>query len=462
LNLHIHGGVQRKIERLEKLIKLEVIEISLETSMRCLTLRNAFVVTRKGVLKSDLLIKDGRISRVDVGLSEGQILDCNGCYILPGFRDQHIHDIEGFMKYRDDPDRLSKVSKSLASHGVTGFAIATSAAPPEDITYYGKTVSDYMKSGRNGIDGARVEGVNVEGTFIRKECAGAQPYEYIVPPNKPEARRILDALMGTGAVKLVNIIPDFGTDLIEHAVSRGLLVGCGHCLATASQLSDAFKSGLRYIVHLTNGAMGNSFKPFHGGGTYEGALTLPLFVELIIDGYHVDLRYVSDIVWRRVQQGRSHEIIAVTDAIFPVSEESPREEFRMYSTLCANSEDGGVFIVKGRIDEYGNMLSVPPNTLCSSKLTMEKAFENVLNMLTVDFQGFMIDRKALPLETAMQYASMLTSSNQSLLMGLNDKTGSIEPGKLADVTVLRVEGEQGRYKVKVERTMVAGELFNFS
>jgi len=430
--------------------------------MRNIALKNGFIVTRKGVMKSDLLIKGKYISRLNARFPRRKVVDCDGCYILPGFRDQHIHDVNGFMEYADDPERLSMVSKSLASQGVTAFIIATSAAPIGELIQYAETVRDYMISGRNGLEGARVEGVNVEGTFIRKECAGAQPYEYIVPPNGPEAAKILESLLQTGAVKLINIIPDFGTDLIEHAVSRGLIVGCGHCLATASQLAEAYKAGLRHIVHLTNGAMGNSFKPFDGGGTYEGALTLPLFIELIIDGYHVHLRYVSDIILRRVLQGRAHEIIAVTDGIFPVSEETPEDSFRMYSTVCTNSEDRGVFLVKGRIDESGEMLPVPPNTLCSSKLTMDKAFENILNLLTIDFQGFMLDRKALSLDTAIQYASMFTSSNQSLLMERGDETGSIRAGKLADLTVLRVEGEPGRYKVKVESTIVEGELFNFS
>lgn len=429
--------------------------------MRSITLKDAFLVTPKGISRSDLLVRGMHISRIDANLSEGEILDSDGCYLLPGFRDQHIHDIKGFVGRGEDHQRLSKVSESLASHGVTAFMIATLAAPIEDIIQYTKTVKDYMESERNGLDGARVEGVNIEGTFIREECAGAQPYEYIVPPDRPKAIGILDALLDTGSVRMINIIPDFGTDLIEYAASKGLIVGCGHSLATANQLAEALKSGLRYIVHLTNGSMGNSFKPFYGGGTYEGALTLPLFVELIIDGYHVDLRYVSDIIWRRVGRRRSHEVIAVTDEIFPLPEEVPDDEFRMFSTLCTNSEDRGVFVVKGRVDEYGNVLPVPPNTLCSSKLTMDRAFENIVNLLTVDFEGFMIDRKALTLHRALQYASTFTSSNQALMQGAIQETGSIEVGKLADIVVLRLEGEPSRYKVGIEKTVVAGQLFDF-
>lgn len=426
-----------------------------------ITLRNGFVVTPRDVIRADLLVKDNHISRIEKGLQEGEIVDCNGCYILPGFRDQHIHDLKGFMEHQDNPERIGNVSKALASQGVTAYMIATVSAPLESLVSYLKTISKYLNSEKNGVDGARLEGANIEGTFILRECAGAQPLEYIVPPNSSEAKKKLDSLVETGVVRLINIIPDFGADLIKYASSKDLIVGCGHCKATASQLEEAYKAGLKYIVHLTNGDMGHSFKPFFGGGTYEGALVLPLFVELIIDGYHVDLRYVSDVIWRRVQLGRCHEVIAVTDGIFPVREEVPKVGFRLFSTLCTPSEDGGVFVVKGRVDKDGSILPVPPNTLCSSNLTMDRAFQNMLNMFTVDFQGFMIDRKALPLEDALRYASLFTSSNQALLQRVLNETGSIDIGKLADLTILRIEGGPGRYKVKIEKTMVAGRLFSF-
>ena len=429
--------------------------------MRSSVLKDGYVVMPERVEKSDVLIKDRRISSIRDGLLGDEIIDCSGHYVLPGFRDQHIHDINGFMKFPEDRKRLQKVSEALASQGVTSYIIATTAAPVQKLTSYLHNLNEYMNSERNGLDGARIEGANIEGTFIRRECAGAQPHEYIIPPNEDGAKEALKAFLETGAVNHVNIVADFGTDLIAYAASKGAIVGCGHCLATANQLTKGLESGLKYIVHLTNGAMGQSFKPFDGGGTYEGALTLPLFVELIIDGYHLDLRYVSDIIGRRVGQQRGHEIIAVTDGIFPIPEEIPEGEFRMFSTLCEKCSDDGVFVVKGRISEDGDVLPVPPNTLCSSKLTMNRVFENILDLLTVDFQGMMIDREALPLHEAIRYASMFTSSNQALMQGA-DETGSIDPGKLADLTILRIEGEPGKYNAQIEETMVAGKALNSS
>jgi N-acetylglucosamine-6-phosphate deacetylase len=119
-----------------------------------------------------------------------------------------------------------------------------------------------------------------------------------------------------------------------------------------------------------------------------------------------------------------------------------------------------VFVVKGRVNEDGEILAVPRNTLCSSKLTMDKAFENLLNLLTVDFQGFMIDRKALHFDDALRYTAMFTAGNQALLQGKSDDTGSIEPGKLADLAVLAIHGEPGRYSAEVRGTYVNGNILS--
>lgn len=390
--------------------------------------------------------------------ARGEVLDCSGCYVVPGLREQHMHDINGLTKHPDDPSRIGKVAEALIGQGVAAFNLATSAMPMDELLTYLRTCKAYMDSGENGLEGARLEGAYVEGTFINRACAGAQPPDFIVHPDEPEARGMLDAMLETGAVRLVNIVPDFGTDLIAYAASREVVVGCGHTRAPARLVEEALHRGLRFIVHMMNGAMGRSFKPFDGGGAYEAALTLPLYVELITDGYHVDFRYVSDIVERRVQRGRMHEVVAVTDQAFPIRSEVPEGEFRIFSTVCFKHPTEDVLVTKGYLDESGAIRPVPPNTLCSSLLTMDRAFQNLVNMFTVRHSGFMIDVEARGLVEAVWLASQLTSTNSARLEGLADR-GVVEEGKLADLTVLRVEGEPGCYRVDVEAVVVGGSLF---
>ena len=423
-----------------------------------LTLKNGLIVTPRGVLKGDLVVKNGYISKIG-GSTEtvGDVLDCNGCYIVPGFREQHMHDVNGLTKFLTDPGRIGWVSRSLVAQGVTAFHLATIAMPIEDLLEYLETCRLYMESGENGVEGARFEGAYVEGTFINVECAGAQPKEYIVSPGSTEARAIVDSLLKTGVVKFMNIVPDFGVDLIKYTASKGIIVGCGHTKAPAKKLEEAFNSGLKFIVHITNGAMGQSFKPFNGGGAYEAALTLPVYVEIIVDGYHVDFRYVSDIIERRISKNRLNEIIAITDSAFPIREEVPTGEFKLFSTICCKHPIEDVLVVKGYFDR-GEVKPAPPNTLCSSLLTMNKAFRNLLNMFTVKHSGFMIDADSRSLDESVRLTSMFTSSNQAELEGSKDR-GIIEKGKVADLTVIRIEGEPGYFDVEIEATIVSGRIF---
>jgi len=426
------------------------------------TLKNGFLVTPKGTFQGNLTVKNGVID--DVGPSadvKGDVHNIDGFYVLPGFREQHMHDMPGMTRYVDRPERIGEVARSLLKYGVTAFNLATVAMSSENLLTYLNSCCEYLESSENGIEGARFEGAYVEGTFINRECAGAQPPEYIVHPNEPHAKDLLDAILDAGVVKLVNIVPDFGVELIRYASSRGVVVGCGHCRATAKMLEEAVGAGLRFIVHLTNGAMSQSFKPFQGGGAYEGALTLPVFIELIVDGYHVSLKYISDIIERRVLKGRAHEVIAVTDRLFPSLEEAPEGTFRMFSVICRKPRKEEVLYTDGYVDSEGRLVKAPPFTLCGSLLTMDKAFQNLLNLFTVKHSGYMIDAEARSLEDALWLASHFISTNSARLEGLSD-TGSLERGKKADISILGIEGTPGNYKVKVKCVIVDGKIHYIS
>lgn len=420
-----------------------------------MTLRNCWILTPAGLVKGNLVAGEGIIRRVggEAGAS-GEVYEAEGLYAVPGFREQHLHDLPGMTRWLEKPERIGAVSRCLAEQGVTAFKLATVAMPAEDLVKYLETCREGLRCGRP--TGARFEGVFVEGTFINRECAGAQPPEYIVQPNEPGARQLLDKIIESGVVRLVNIAPEFGVELVGYAAGHGLIVGCGHSRASACQLAEAMAAGLRFIVHITNGAMGQSFKPFGGGGTYEGALVLPLHVEFIADGLHMDFRYVSDIVERRLQKGRGGELIAVTDRMFACPSDVPEGEFRVFNVVCCKPGGEDVLYARG-FYSGGEFTEAPPNTLCGSLLTMPKAFENILNMLARGHSGFMIDAPARPFEEALALASAFTSKNQAGLEGRSD-VGVLEPGRRADVTLLSIVDSGEGYRVRVEATVVDGEI----
>ena len=83
--------------------------------------------------KTDLLIRDGRISAIGTGLAaEGEeTLDLGGDLLLPGFVDVHIHAFKG-MDTMQGEEAVRHMSRELKKVGVAAFLPTTMSASPED------------------------------------------------------------------------------------------------------------------------------------------------------------------------------------------------------------------------------------------------------------------------------------------------------------------------------------------
>ncbi|RJP25332.1 MAG: hypothetical protein C4527_17430 [Candidatus Omnitrophota bacterium] len=387
-------------------------------------------------------------------------------FILPGFRDPHIHDIHGqlqapFLTIKEIAERLQKVMRALAQSGVTGVYMATFGAPLEHLETYCRGARLWMENEENGLAGAKLLGVNIEGTFLNEECRGAQPAEFCLIPTRDDCISALDRLHATGAVKLVNIAPDYGQPslrTIQHAQQSGILVGAGHTKCSADILREAFEHyGLQYMVHFTNGPTGQSFKPFGGGGAFEGALGIPIVKELVLDRYHVDERYVLDIIRRTEELWGNDKMIVVTDSSFPIPGEIPDNEFLIGTTVAQKDASGRFCRSVAYSQPDGTTIPAPDNTLCGSLLSMDKAFGNLATLFTSDIRGHWFEHPALPLDQAVVKAARLCSTNQAILDGHSTHTGSIAVGKDADLVIGSLESQEGRYAFHVETVWVHGE-----
>ncbi|NIA22109.1 MAG: amidohydrolase family protein [Anaerolineaceae bacterium] len=421
----------------------------------------ARVVTPGGIVETDLTIGKGKIALGEkpVGRTAGgtpETIEARGMLLLPGFVDIHTHGYDGFDftlgvydagtdTFDGSSERsleaLGRYARRMARMGVTTTYLATMAAEVETLRRRLALLGEFLESPPAG--GTRLAGAFLEGTFVSDKMIGAMNPELVHRPDTG----LFDHINEADQIKLALVTPEFeqpALTLIRHLARGGIVAGAGHTAATAEQLEAARRAGLRYMVHFLNGPTGASFKPFHGGGAVEGALADDrLYVELIADGYHVNPRYVRDVIARK-GYGR---IIAVSDAMFAAGAKGLK-----------SFQVGGVY---GVVGPGGKYLQVAHNrqTLFGSCLDMATAFGNLVSWLTVDGPGvWVMHHPAVGLDEALTAASLMASTNPCRMTGLDESlgTGQIAPGRRADLLLAKLKGKPGAYTLEVHRTWIDG------
>src|SRR5699024_11380797 len=91
--------------------------------------------------------------------------------VIPGFIDGHIHGAAGAQVMDATEDALDTMASVLPQEGTTSFLATTITQAPENIDRALQNVAAY----ENKVGHAEILGVHLEGPFIAKEKAGAQP-----------------------------------------------------------------------------------------------------------------------------------------------------------------------------------------------------------------------------------------------------------------------------------------------
>lgn len=295
--------------------------------MHNILIKNGIICANNKLLSKDIVLSCGKIKFNNIkSIEYDEIINVNGSFILPGFVDIHVHGYKGFefikgffnpKKNKFDNNKTAyekgfvEFTRNLAKSGVTGAYVGTYSAPIDVLINAFTRLANIMEKQKSNLNGARILGGFIEGSFINKEMCGAQNPEYVLKPKIS----IFKKLNKNGVVKLVLVAPENpkALDLIKHLDSIGIRVGAGHCKATANDIINAKKTGLRYFVHFLNGRTTQSFKPFDGGGALEAVLQNDIYAELILDGIHVSGQYVREVLERKGVD----RVIGITDAIFP-------------------------------------------------------------------------------------------------------------------------------------------------
>lgn len=171
--------------------------------------------------------------------------------VIPGMIDIHIHGADGADSMDGTCGALDTISAALTKEGTTSFLATTMTQDKslieEAIQNAGDYITHFQKEGH-----AEVLGIHLEGPFINKDMAGAQPIHHIIEPDVSLFKRWQDHSQQT--IKLVTMAPEAkgGMELIRYLNENGVVVSIGHSNANYEEIDQAIEAGAKQVTHLFN------------------------------------------------------------------------------------------------------------------------------------------------------------------------------------------------------------------
>jgi len=369
-------------------------------------LRNAAVVRPNEVIADGWVLTSGdRIvafgSSADevpgsgeVADSTSETFDLGGAYLVPGFVDMHVHGGGGASFTTGDPQEALRAIEFHRSHGTTTNIASGVTAAISDLE---KQVSELAGL----VEDGQLAGLHLEGPFLSAVRCGAHDPALLRAPELP----VLDQLVaaGRGTIRMVTLAPELpgGLDAVKWLADHGIIAAVGHTDAAAPDARSALNRGASVATHLFNAMRGLQ----HRDPTAANALLsdTEAILELVNDGFHVDPSLIS-LVFKMVGAGR---VALITDAVSAAG--MPDGPYRL-GPLDIEVADGVARLTDS-------------DALAGSTMTMDVAFRRAVQVI------------GLPIEQA----SLAASLTPARAIGVDDRVGSIEVGKIADLVVLDPE-----------------------
>ena len=356
--------------------------------------------------REDVLAEDGKLSFSSVPPEGCRMVDLKGAMLVPGFLDLHTHGGDNVDVNAATAEDFAQISRFFARNGTTGW-LCSILTDTEEQTLW--SIGQAREAMAAPIAGARLLGIHLEGPFLSPEYKGAMPEHLLRKGDAALFRRYQQAAGGT--VRYLTVAPEVEgvVDMIRE-ISGEVAVAIGHSGADYETAIRAIDAGARACTHTFN-AMGLFHQ--HRPSIMGAVLERPVYCEAICDGRHLHPGTVRMLLackgWDRVA--------AVTDSI-----------------QAAGLPDGRYKLgVNDVVVEDGDAKLASNGVRAGSTLTTGQALKNL-----AAFTGQPVER-VLPLLTL----------NPARLIGMEERKGSIAPGKDADLVVLDDQ-------LNVKQTYVSG------
>lgn len=340
-------------------------------------------------------------------------------YIAPGFIDLHVHGGRDADFMDGTPDAFRTALEAHARHGTTSLVATTTVADHA-------TMLEVLRTARLetalGPHPNRLLGVHLYGPYFGREAAGCHPPDHLrdpVPSEFEEYLRFSDVIVSA------TVAPELpGAEAFARACrARDILVHLGHSHCTFEQAEAAIGWGARHVDHLfcamSDRARLRGKKPFPmAGGLLEAALCFDeLSTEVIADGRHLD-RSLLKLAYKIKGVDR---LALVTDASRAMDMPDGEYVFGPRQGGLTFRRHEGVGVLPDR------------SNLASSVMGMDHMVRT-FHRLT---------------GSGLHEAVRMASLTPAKILKRQAELGSLAPGKLADIVLLKED-------LAVEQVWVAG------
>ena len=361
---------------------------------------NGQVLTPAGWLKDAcVLIKEGKITEITTAIHEVECarrVDAGGHYVVPGCIDIHIHGGGGCDFMEATPEAFETITKVHAKHGTTAMLATLAVSSPDTIKRAIKVCEAMQNS---PLKGATILGLHLEGNYLNKLMKGGQAPEHISLPCPEEYEALLAS---TSCIKRWSASPELPGALAfgNYVSSRGVLVALAHTVATYPEVKEAYEAGFTHATHFYNAMTGMHKEGIYKReGTVESVFLMDdMTVEVIADGIHV-----PSAILRLIYKIKGVErTVLVRDA--------------MAASACA---PGTEIADKRVIIEDGVCKLADRSALAGSIATADLLIRTL------------VQEADIPLADAIR----MTSETPARILHIDDRKGTLAPGKDADIVI---------------------------
>jgi len=361
------------------------------------------------------------------GTVGGEVVNCSGLNLFPGFIDVHNHGAVGVDVNEADADGLIEIGTYLAAQGVTAWV---PTLVPDSDENYSRVIAaiDWLMEVQSELPIAQIVGVHYEGVFANEKMCGALRPEYFKSFRvnsrdlvvKDQTKNIPDDLsfiFGLPTlmigVHMTTFAPEIegGVDLARELTRHGWIASIGHTRADVETLDRTFAAGAKHVTHFFNAMTGIHHRDV---GVAGWALTNDeVTFDIIADGIHVNPNML-EFACRRKSPERT---LLISDSVAPTG------------------------LGDGSFSLWGETITVENGRTKNERGSIAGS---VISML--DAVKMMLSLSFTPDEV-----SKMASANPARLLGLEDSRGSLATGKRADIVGIDADGD-------VKLVMIAGEI----